>query len=129
MKVIFTNGCFDVLHRGHIELLQYAKSLGDYLVVGINSNESVRALKGETRPINDVKDRKLVLESIKYVDAVVVFNELTPLDLIRSIKPSIIVKGGDYTPEQVIGHDLCEVRIFKYLDGYSTTSTIERMKK
>lgn len=129
MKTIFTNGCFDILHVGHIELLRYAKSLGDFLIVGINSNESVRALKGETRPINDEQDRKKVLEAVKYVDAVVIFNELTPIRLIKEINPSIIVKGGDYKIEQVVGHELCEVKIFNFLDGYSTTSILERSNK
>jgi D-beta-D-heptose 7-phosphate kinase/D-beta-D-heptose 1-phosphate adenosyltransferase len=124
-KKIFTNGCFDILHRGHIELLQFCKSYGR-VIVGLNSDESVRRLKGSSRPIFKQKDRKFLLESCKYVDKVIVFDEDTPLDLIKEIKPDIIVKGGDYTEDQVVGKDLCKsVIIFNYLDGYSTTKIIE----
>jgi D-beta-D-heptose 7-phosphate kinase/D-beta-D-heptose 1-phosphate adenosyltransferase len=125
MKTIFTNGCFDILHRGHIELLEFAKSLGNHLIVGLNSDASVKKIKGEHRPINCQDDRKKVLKSIKFVDKVIVFNEETPYELIKIVKPDIIVKGGDYYKDQVIGSDLCEVRIFKYLDGYSTSKIIQ----
>jgi len=125
MKVIFTNGCFDIFHRGHLEILKYAKSLGDYLVVGLNSNHSVKLNKGDSRPINDQEDRKALLESLIYVDKVVIFDEETPLKLIKTVKPDIIVKGGDYTPEQVVGHELAEVKIFERIDGYSTTKIIQ----
>jgi len=122
---IFTNGCFDIIHVGHIELLRYAKTLGDKLIVGLNSDNSVKMLKGTTRPINLQEDRKKILESIKYVDEVIIFDELTPLELIKKIKPNIIVKGGDYKKENVIGHGLSEVIIFNYLNAYSTTKTIK----
>jgi len=125
MKIIFTNGCFDILHRGHVELLKYCKSLGDKVVVGLNSDSSIQDLKGKDRPINSQEDRKFLLESIKFVDEVVIFNEDTPYMLIEKLLPDIIVKGGDYNKNNVVGNDLCLVRIFKYIDGYSTTKTIQ----
>jgi len=123
-KSVFTNGCFDILHRGHIELLKYCETLGD-VIVGLNSDESIRRLKGDRRPVNSQDDRKALLQAIKYVDRVIVFEEDTPYNLIKKTTPDIIVKGGDYKKEEVIGSDLCEVIIFNYLDGYSTTKTIE----
>ena len=114
MSVVFTNGCFDVLHRGHFELLKYCKSLGD-VIVGINSDESIKNLKGPSRPVFSVEDRKFMLESCKYVDGVVIFEEDTPYNLIKQLKPDIIVKGGDYRKEDVVGHDIAEVRIFMVL--------------
>lgn len=125
-KVIFTNGCFDVLHRGHVELLKYCSSYGS-VIVGLNSDKSVRRLKGEKRPVNNQEDRKFMLESLIFVDKVIVFDEDTPYNLIERIMPDIIVKGGDYKPLEVVGHDLCEVRIFKYVEGYSTTETIQHL--
>ena len=129
MKTIFTNGCFDILHRGHIELLKYAKSLGDILIVGLNSDMSVKENKGDSRPINSQEDRKFILESIEYVDKVVVFNEKTPYNLINEIMPDIIVKGGDYKKEDVVGADLCEIKIFELINGHSTTKTIEDLSE
>ena len=127
MPVIFTNGCFDVLHRGHVELLQFCKDLGE-VVVGLNSDESVRRIKGESRPINNQEDREFLLRSLKFVDNVIIFDEDTPYGLIKRIKPDIIVKGGDYKPEEVVGSDLCKVLIFNnYDDRYSTTQAIERI--
>tara|TARA_R100000664_G_scaffold20070_1_gene29278 strand:- start:9502 stop:9897 length:396 start_codon:yes stop_codon:yes gene_type:complete len=126
-RLVFTNGCFDIIHRGHIELLKYCKTLGDEVIVGLNSDDSVRRLKGETRPINLANDRKAVLEAMSCVDKVVVFEEDTPYNLIKNIKPDVIVKGGDYNKENVVGGDLCEVIIFKYLNGYSTTKTIKSL--
>lgn len=125
--VVFTNGCFDVLHVGHIELLKYCKSIGDFLIVGINSDESVSRLKGPTRPINAESERKIMLESIKYVDEVIIFDEDTPLNLIQNKSPDIIVKGGDYSEKEVVGNKLAEVRIFKYVEGYSTTKAIQNI--
>jgi rfaE bifunctional protein nucleotidyltransferase chain/domain len=124
-KVIFTNGCFDVLHRGHVELLEYCYSLGNTVVVGLNSDDSIKRLKGDNRPVNNQCDRQFMLESIKYVHKVIVFNEDTPYNLIKEINPDIIVKGGDYKPEDVVGKDISEVRIFNYVPGYSTTKTIQ----
>ncbi len=125
MKKVFTNGCFDILHRGHVELLKFCKSLGR-VTVGLNSDISVRQLKGESRPIYNQQDRKFLLESLKYVDEVIVFDELTPYNLIKEQKPDIIVKGGDYAIEDVVGNDLAKVIIYDFIDGYSTTKTIER---
>lgn len=124
MKV-FTNGCFDVLHRGHAELLKYCRSIGGTVIVGLNSDASVRRLKGPARPTNCEDDRRFLLKSMSYVDDVIVFEEDTPYNLIKQIKPDVIVKGSDYSIEQVAGNDLCEVRIFDLLDGYSSTKTIQ----
>jgi rfaE bifunctional protein nucleotidyltransferase chain/domain len=131
-SIIFTNGCFDLLHIGHIELLKYAKSLGDYLVVGINSDKSVKKLKGSLRPINDQLTRKMILESIRYIDEVIIFDEDTPLQIIKQIQPNIIVKGGDYKKKDVVGYEfeklgLLEVKIFDYVANNSTTEIIERI--
>ena len=123
-RTIFTNGCFDVLHRGHVELLKFCKSLGN-VVVGINSDSSVTKLKGANRPINNQLDRKYILESIRYVDKVLIFDELTPLELIIQLQPSIIVKGGDYKVDDVVGNDISEGRIFPFVEGYSSTSLIK----
>ena len=129
MKV-FTNGCFDVLHRGHLELLKYCSELacpamGGWVIVGLNSDDSIKKLKGESRPVNNQEDRKFALESLVFVDKVLLFEEDNPRKLIKEIKPDCIVKGGDHRPEAVIGSDLCNVKIFKYLDGYSSTKLIE----
>lgn len=123
--LVFTNGCFDILHIGHINLLKYAKSLGNYLIVGLNSDKSIKKLKGPSRPINKENDRKFILESLKFVDEVRLFDEETPLELIKNIKPHIIVKGGDYKKEEVVGYGLADIVIFNYIDGYSTTKTIQ----
>lgn len=125
MIKVFANGCFDLLHTGHVNLLNFAKSLGDYLIVGLNSDLSVKSIKGSARPINNEKDRKFLLENLKCVDEVVIFNESTPLELIKNIKPDIIVKGGDYKEQNVVGYGLCKIVIFNYIDGYSTTKTIK----
>ena len=124
-KIIFTNGCFDIIHRGHIELLNFCFSLGDKVIVGLNSDNSIKRLKGNSRPVNSQQDRKTILESIKYVHKVIVFNEDTPYNLIKEIKPNIIVKGGDYKPKDVIGKNISEVKIFNHVKGYSTTKKIE----
>lgn len=126
MPVIFTNGCFDILHRGHVELLRYCHSLGR-VVVGLNSDRSVKQLKGDSRPYNNESDRQLVLEACKFVDEVMIFDEETPYQLIKKIKPDIVVKGGDYQKEDVVGNDLAEVKIFNFVDGYSTTNILEKM--
>ena len=123
---VFTNGCFDVLHLGHVELLKYCASLGE-VIVGLNSDESIKRLKGPSRPINDEQSRLRILESIKYVSSVKIFDEDTPYELIKSLKPDLIVKGGDYKPEEVAGHDLCEVKIFETLVGHSSTAIIQKI--
>jgi rfaE bifunctional protein nucleotidyltransferase chain/domain len=129
MIKVFTNGCFDVIHRAHIELLQYCRNLGDIVIVGINSDKSVQRLKGPSRPINNQEDRHDVLKALRCVDYVFVFEENTPYNLIKTVNPAIIVKGGDYTIQEVVGNDLAEVKIFNYLDGYSTTNILERGKQ
>ena len=126
MTVIFTNGCFDILHRGHVELLRYCHSLGR-VVVGLNSDRSVKQLKGESRPYNNETDRQLILEACRFVDEVMIFDEETPYELIKNVKPDIVVKGGDYQKEAVVGNDLAEVKIFNFVDGYSTTNILEKM--
>lgn len=131
-KIVFTNGCFDIIHRGHVELLRFARSLGDVLVVGLNDDESVRRLKGKNRPINTLEDRAFVLLSIRWVDFVVPFSEDTPERIIREISPNVLVKGGDYRIEDIAGADFVlskggRVEIFNYLEGYSTTSIIKKI--
>ena len=130
-NVVFTNGCFDIIHAGHIDYLSKARNLGDVLVVGLNSDESVRRLKGPQRPINDVDARSKVLASLFFVDYVIVFEEDTPLNLIKSVRPDILVKGGDYTRDMVVGADFVEsyggkVVILPFLKGYSTTSILNK---
>ena len=131
-KIVFTNGCFDIIHCAHVKLLEYAKSLGDFLVVGLNSDESVSRIKGRKRPIFPFKDRAKVLTSLRVVDLVVPFNEDTPYSLILKLKPDIIVKGGDYREEDVVGADMVkswggEVKIFDYIKGYSTSQIIKNL--
>jgi len=128
-KVVFTNGCFDILHRGHFELLKYCRSLGSTIIVGLNSDQSVKTLKGDSRPFFSEQDRKFALESCKYVDHVVIFQEETPYNLIKRLKPDIIVKGGDYKKKDVVGHNLAKVKIFKFVKGYSTTKVLEEKEK
>jgi D-beta-D-heptose 7-phosphate kinase / D-beta-D-heptose 1-phosphate adenosyltransferase len=126
--VVFTNGVFDILHKGHFELLKQARSLGTRLVVGINSDASVKRLKGESRPINNELTRVEQLEALPWVDKVFVFDDDTPYNLIKRLKPALIVKGGDYTVETVVGHDLAPVHIVPTVEGYSTTKIIEASK-
>jgi len=127
-KVIFTNGCFDFIHRGHVTYLEKSKELGNYLIIGLNSDESVKRLKGENKPYNNQDDRKRVLESLKCVDEVIIFDEDTPYDLIKRIQPDIITKGGDYkTKEEVVGNDIANVELIPFLEGYSTTKIVEKI--
>lgn len=127
-KVVFTNGCFDILHVGHVTYLEKAARLGKHLIVGLNTDASVRRLKGETRPLVHELDRARVLAALACVDAVVLFDEDTPAELIKRIKPDILVKGGDYKPEQVVGReDAGEVQIIDFEDGYSTTGVVEKI--
>ena len=133
-KIVFTNGCFDILHVGHIRYLSEAKSLGDILVIGINSDKSVKELKGPSRPINSLSDRALILSELRYVDYVVSFEEQTPLELIKIIMPDILVKGGDYTVETVVGsseviHSGGQVKLLQFHNGYSSTNYIDKIKK
>jgi len=132
-KIVFTNGCFDILHRGHIELLEKAKSFGDILVVAVNSDESVKKIKDATRPLNKLEDRLIVLSSLETVDYVTSFSETDPAKTIEELKPDILVKGGDWKTDEVIGKNTVEsyggkVEIIPYVEGYSTTSLIEKLK-
>jgi rfaE bifunctional protein nucleotidyltransferase chain/domain len=133
-RIVFTNGCFDLLHRGHIYYLSRARDLGDLLVVGLNSDGSVARLKGEGRPLNDQKARAEVLGALVMVDYVILFEEDTPLNLIRKIRPDMLVKGGDYKVEEIVGHAEVtswggKVITIPLLEGYSTTSIIESRQK
>ncbi len=128
-KIVFTNGCFDILHRGHVSYLDVAKSFGDVLILGLNSDDSVRRLKGDSRPINNQEDRGFILAALESVDYVVNFYEDTPYELIKLIKPDVLVKGADYEDKEVVGSDIAgEVRLVTFIDGKSTTSTIDKIK-
>ncbi|MFK2823421.1 D-glycero-beta-D-manno-heptose-7-phosphate kinase [Arcobacter sp. YIC-80] len=128
-KIVFTNGCFDILHVGHIKYLEVAKSFGDVLILGLNTDNSVKRLKGESRPINCQEDRAYTLAALKSVDYVVFFDEDTPYELIKALNPDILVKGGDYKGKEVVGQDLVkELKLVDFVAGRSTTSTIQRIK-
>ena len=133
-RIVFTNGCFDIIHVGHISYLSEAKSLGDVLIVGLNGDESVKRLKGEGRPIVRGKDRACVLANLKPVDYVVIFDEDTPYELIKEIKPDVLVKGGDYEGKTVVGTDIVEdsggkVVLINFVEGKSTTNIIKAIKE
>lgn len=130
--VVFTNGCFDLLHRGHVGLLVKAKELGDILIVGLNSDQSIKKIKGEKRPIQKDADRAYILAYLEPVDYVVIFNESTPEKLIQQLKPDVLVKGGDYQLHEIVGKDIVEkaggrVEIVSLVPGYSTQSIIEEI--
>ena len=132
-NIVFTNGCFDIVHRGHISYLNEAKKLGQLLVVGINSDDSVKRLKGPQRPINNQEDRKFLLENLKCVDFVEIFNDDTPYDLIKKIQPKVLVKGGDWKVDQIVGSDIVisqggSVQSLNFVDGFSTTNVINKIK-
>ena len=131
--IVFTNGCFDIIHRGHIELLSKAADLGQKLIIGLNTDTSVQRLKGAGRPLQDETSRAMILACFEIVDLVVLFHQDTPLELIRLIKPDILVKGGDYKPEEIIGyHEVTsnkgKVVTINFVEGYSTTSIVKKMK-
>jgi rfaE bifunctional protein nucleotidyltransferase chain/domain len=133
-KIVFTNGCFDILHIGHIRCLEEAKRLGDILVVALNSDRSVRSIKGPSRPCTPEAERAEVLSALACVDYVVIFDELNPLELITSLRPNILVKGGDWTPETTIGGEVVEdaggkVVIIPHVEGVSTSEIIDRIRK
>jgi len=132
-KIVFTNGCFDILHKGHVTYLNQAKEQGELLFIGLNSDESVRQLKGEGRPVNDEESRKFILENLRSVDFVEVFHEDTPLELIKKVKPNVLVKGGDWEIEHIVGSDFVlslggEVKSLSFVEGHSTTSLIESVQ-
>lgn len=126
-KIVFTNGCFDVLHEGHVRLLEFCASLGE-VVVGINSDKSVSKLKGPTRPINTAESRRYILKSLIHVKEVHIFEEDTPKELIAKLNPDIVVKGGDYSKSEVIASERAEVVIFPFLEGFSTTGMLNQIK-
>ena len=133
-KIVFTNGCFDILHVGHVRYLAQAKKLGDFLIIGLNSDSSVKELKGEDRPINSFEDRATLLSAIKSVDLVIMFEEQTPENLIKDIVPDILVKGGDYNIEDIVGYQTVmqnggQVKTLSFYDGYSSTNYINKIKK
>lgn len=133
-RIVFTNGCFDLLHPGHVEYLEQARGLGDFLVVALNSDESVQRLKGPTRPINCLADRKVVIAGLECVDFVTSFTEDTPLEIILKLKPNILVKGGDWKPDQIVGGPEVlswggKVKSLKFVDGKSTTELIKKARE
>lgn len=133
-KIVFTNGCFDLLHLGHIDYLAKAKDLGDKLIIGVNTDNSVRRLKGIYRPLQDENSRLHILAALEFVDAVILFNEDTPYELIKKIQPDVLVKGADYKIEDIVGYDIVtsrggEVKTIEYLEGYSTTSIEQKILK
>ncbi|MDP8203604.1 MAG: D-glycero-beta-D-manno-heptose 1-phosphate adenylyltransferase [Candidatus Tenebribacter mawsonii] len=132
-KIVFTNGCFDILHAGHVKYLAEAKELGDILILGLNSDSSVKRLKGNDRPINNEHDRAVVLSALCSVSYIVIFDEDTPYELIEIIKPDVLVKGGDWKPEEIVGQDIVnsyngEVKSLSFIEGKSTTDIIEKLR-
>ena len=133
LTIVFTNGCFDILHYGHLYYLAAARDLGDRLVVGLNSATSVSRLKGTHRPLNDELTRQYTLAALSFIDAIVVFEEDTPIELIKRVKPNILVKGGDYTLDQIVGAELVlesggQVKSLPFVEGYSTTNLEQKIK-
>lgn len=133
-KIVFTNGCFDILHRGHIEYLAKASSFGDILIVGLNSDKSVKSIKGDSRPFQDETTRSLILASLQFVDKVILFDEDTPYELIKIVQPNVLVKGADYKPEQIVGYDIVkaiggEIVTVELTKGHSTTGIINKMNQ
>lgn len=133
-RLVFTNGCYDVLHPGHVDLLTRARALGDSLILGLNSDESVKMLgKGDDRPLNNQEERAFVLAGLTCVDYIVIFHESTPLELIKAVRPQVLVKGGDWPVDQIVGNDVVskaggEVLSLPLLEGYSTTGFLEKVR-
>lgn len=132
-KIVFTNGCFDILHRGHVEYLAKAASFGDVMILGLNSDASVQSIKGPERPVQDERTRSLVIASLQFVSAVTIFEEDTPYELIKKVQPDYLVKGADYKPEDIVGYDILkakggEVKTIELVEGYSTTGIINKLK-
>ena len=132
-KIVFSNGCFDILHRGHVEYLSKAAAFGDVMVIGLNTDASVRRLKGPSRPVNDEKARAFVLAGLECVTAVVLFDEDTPYNLIKTVQPDVLVKGSDYKPEDIVGYDVVTAKGGKVVtvdlvEGFSTTGIINKIK-
>ena len=132
-KIVFTNGCFDLLHRGHIEYLSKAADLGDVLIIGVNTDASVRKLKGNKRPLQDEYSRLLILGALEFVDALILFDEETPLELIRMVQPDVLVKGSDYKSKDIVGYDIVkskggEIRTIAFLSDFSTSALEQKIK-
>jgi D-beta-D-heptose 7-phosphate kinase/D-beta-D-heptose 1-phosphate adenosyltransferase len=132
--IVFTNGCFDILHAGHVNYLAEAKELGNILILGLNSDSSVKRLKGNDRPVNNEQDRAVVLSALCSVSYIVVFDEDTPYELINNIKPNILVKGGDWKPEDIVGHDIVSsyngrVMSLSFIEGKSTTDIVNKLRE
>ncbi len=132
-KVVFTNGCFDLIHRGHIEVLAQTADLGDKLIIGLNSDVSIKKLKGESRPIIDEKSRVILLASLSFVDAIVLFSEETPLNLISNLNPDVLAKGGDYKINTIVGHEIIrknggEVILVPFVEGFSSSNIVDKIK-
>ena len=133
-EVVFTNGCFDIIHRGHVEVLAQTADLGDRLIIGLNSDSSIQKLKGEDRPIIDQQARAILLAALSFVDAVILFPEDTPINLISTLLPDVLAKGGDYEIETIVGHEIVqnnggEVILVPFIDGFSSTTIIDKIKK
>ena len=133
-KIVFTNGCFDILHRGHVEYLSKAASHGDVLIVGLNSDSSVRSIKGESRPVQDQESRALILASLQFVTIVVFFEEDTPYNLIKLVQPDVLVKGADYKQEEIVGYDIVKAKggqivTIDLVEGHSTTKILNKISK
>mgnify|MGYP001180262111 FL=1 len=133
-EVVFTNGCFDIIHRGHIEVLAQTADLGDRLIIGLNSDSSIQKLKGEDRPIIDQQARAILLAALSFVDAVILFPEDTPINLISTLLPDVLAKGGDYEIEIIVGHEIVQnnggkVILVPFVDGFSSTTIIDKIKK
>lgn len=131
-KIVFTNGCFDILHRGHVEYLTKAASLGTKLIIGLNTDASVRRLKGHSRPVNDQEARAILLASLLFTDKIIFFEEDTPLELIRFVQPDMLVKGNDYKPEEIVGYDIVKakggtIKTIVLTEGFSTTSILKKI--
>ena len=131
--IVFSNGCFDILHRGHVEYLSKAADLGDILIIGLNTDASVKRIKGPSRPVNDEKARAVVLAALEFVDAIMFFDEDTPYNLIKNVQPDVLVKGKDYKAEDIVGYDIVtnkggKVETIELVEGFSTTNTINKMK-
>lgn len=132
-SIVFSNGCFDIIHRGHIEYLAKASDLGDKFIIGLNTDASIKRLKGPSRPVNNQDARAIVLAALQFVDAVVLFDEDTPYNLIKAVQPDVLVKGNDYKPEDIVGYDIVTakggvVTTVELVEGYSTTNTIAKMR-
>tara|TARA_B100000287_G_C20490614_1_gene724924 strand:- start:372 stop:863 length:492 start_codon:yes stop_codon:yes gene_type:complete len=132
-KIVFTNGCFDIMHKGHIEVLSKSSDLGDKLIIGLNSDSSVQKLKGNSRPIIDENSRAIALAALSFVDAIVLFSEDTPINLINTLTPDILAKGGDYKIRTIVGHEIVqknggEVILIPFVDGFSSTNIINKIK-